>query len=33
MDKLDWYDSFPGMLGAMTLAGALTSCAWILVSL
>ena len=31
--QIDWYDSFPGMLGAMTLAGVLTSCAWVLVSL
>ena len=32
-DKLDWNDSFTGIFGAMTLAGVLTSCAWLLVSL
>lgn len=26
-------DGFPGILSAMTLAGVLTSCAWLLVSL
>lgn len=30
---IDWNDSFPGIFGAMTLAGMLTSCAWLLVSL
>jgi hypothetical protein len=33
----EWYDSFSdsftGIFSAMTLAGALTSCAWLLVSL
>lgn len=33
MNKLDWNDSFPGIFSALTLAGALTSCAWFLVSL
>ena len=32
-DTPDWDDSFPGILSAMTLAGVLTSCAWLLVSL
>jgi hypothetical protein len=31
--KPDWNDSFPGIFGAMTLAGVLTSCAWLLASL
>lgn len=29
----EWYDSFPGIFSAMTLAGALTSFAWMLASL
>jgi hypothetical protein len=28
----EWYDSFPGIFSAMTLAGALTSVAWLLAS-
>lgn len=32
MNKPDWNDSYPGILSAMTLAGVLTSCAWLLVT-
>lgn len=32
-NKIDWNDSMLGMLSAMTLAGMLTSCAWLLASL
>jgi hypothetical protein len=32
-NELDWNDSMLGMLGAVTLAGFLTSCAWLLNSL
>jgi hypothetical protein len=30
MTKPDWNDSYPGILSAMTLAGVLTSCAWLI---
>jgi len=26
----EWYDSLTGMFGAMSLAGFLTSCAWLM---
>lgn len=26
----EWYDSFTGIFGALTLAGFLTSCAWLM---
>ena len=29
----EWYDSFPGILSAMTVAGTLASFAWMLASL
>lgn len=32
-DKPDWNDSIPGMLGAATLAGVLSTCAWLLANL
>lgn len=32
-NSFDWDDSFPGILSAMTLAGVLTSFAWLVVSL
>ena len=28
--RIDFNDSYPGILSAMTLAGVLTSCAWLL---
>ena len=33
MNEPDWNDSYSGILSAMTLAGLLTSCAWMLATL
>jgi len=29
-NNLEWYDSLTGMFGAITLAGFLSSCAWLM---